>query len=80
MAGNVLEWVADWYGEHYYGTLPLDKPVDDPRGPQSGTMRVLRGGSFYGDTGDLRAAYRYRDAPGYRSNVIGFRCVREVVP
>jgi formylglycine-generating enzyme required for sulfatase activity len=79
MAGNVWEWVGDWYGEHYYGTMPLDKPVDDPRGSQS-TLRVLRGGSFYIDTGYLRAANRDRDAPGYRYSVIGFRCVREVVP
>ena len=80
MAGNVLEWVADWYGEHYYGTLPLDKPVDDPRGPQSGTMRVLRGGSFNVVSRYLRAAYRYSYAPGVWFYSIGFRCVREVVP
>jgi formylglycine-generating enzyme required for sulfatase activity len=81
MAGNVWEWAADWYDEGYYGTLPLDKPADDPRGPQSGEVRVLRGGSFGCVVSrDLRAAYRFRVEPDGRNYYIGFRCVREVVP
>jgi len=80
MAGNVWEWVADRYDENYYATLPSDKPAEDPRGPQSGKVRVLRGGSFFFDSSYLRAADRYWLEPDFRYSVIGFRCVREVVP
>jgi formylglycine-generating enzyme len=76
MAGNVWDWAADWFDEHYYGS----SPPDDPRGPHSGTMRVLRGGSFFLNARGLRAANRDRGAPGYRYFGIGFRCVREVLP
>jgi formylglycine-generating enzyme required for sulfatase activity len=77
MVGNVWEWVADWYDAKYYTTLPLNEPTEDPPGPQSGKLRVLRGGSFLSDSRGLRAASRHFFAPGAEYKGLGFRCLRE---
>jgi len=70
MHGNVFEWCQDWYGEY------APEPVTDPTGPSSGEFRVLRGGSWDGEAGDLRSAYRHRLTPGYRYGHEGFRVAR----
>lgn len=72
MAGNVWEWVGDWYSSTYY----LDSPYVNPQGPSSGTYKVLRGGSWYFDWKVLRTASRNGDNPGtlIRDIGIGFRC------
>ena len=67
MHGNVLEWCEDWYGDYPSG------PQVDPRGPATGALRVLRGGSWYGDGRLCRSAYRGGDVPGSRSHIFGFR-------
>lgn len=72
--GNVWEWVNDWYGENYYPA----SPERDPRGPDRGQLRVLRGGSWFYDPRYVRVSYRNRDYPALRNNYIGVRCAREV--
>ena len=72
MAGNVWEWVNDWYSGGYYSV----SPGSNPPGPDTGTVKVLRGGAWYDYDGKLRVAYRYDDyLPTVQSYFIGFRCV-----
>ena len=73
MAGNVWEWVNDRYSATYY----QNSPKVDPAGPESGTARCFRGGSWYGSATNLRSALRGLNVPAYRSDSLGFRVVRE---
>ena len=72
MAGNVAEWVIDWYDDSYYGV----SPITNPPGPATGTFRVLRGGSWFHSARDLRTAARYADYPNNHDQSVGFRCAR----
>ncbi len=71
MAGNVLEWTADWYDETYYKT----SPKENPQGPDFGYKRTIRGGSWGDDMSNIRVFIRWGLIPVTRSNNLGFRCV-----
>ena len=73
MSGNVLEWVWDWKSDYPKGS------VKDPKGPSSGSYRVLRGGSWPYDAGTARVALRFGFFPGDRNGNSGFRLSRSAL-
>ena len=71
MHGNVEEWCADWYDEHYYGA----SQGNDPQGPTTGRFRVCRGGSWLGGSLPTMSAHRGFSPPESRFDSLGFRVV-----
>jgi formylglycine-generating enzyme required for sulfatase activity len=73
LAGGMWEWCGDWYADDYYAR----SPAADPQGPETGTLRVKRGGAWMSQPNWVRATYRDRGAPWSRNADHGLRCVQE---
>jgi formylglycine-generating enzyme required for sulfatase activity len=75
LAGNLYEWVADWYDETFYTT----QPTINPRGPVEGTVKVQRGGSYINGPYRLRSAFRTKSDPTEHDAHVGFRCAQDAL-
>ena len=69
-AGNAAEWCWDWSGSY------ANRTSNNPTGPATGTVRIVRGGSWSNAATGLRCAFRDSLAPASSNTVVGFRCVR----
>jgi formylglycine-generating enzyme required for sulfatase activity len=74
MLGSALEWVSDWYDEHYYQS----SPSEDPTGPASGQARILRGGAWDSPAAHVRASIRHGRPPNNYWFSFSFRCGGDV--
>lgn len=72
MTGNAWEWTADFYEQDYYSY----SESADPKGPNAGFYRVIRGGGFYSGPAELRIQNRHWFSPNFAEVSVGFRCAR----
>ena len=73
ISGNVWEWCSDWYKDAYE-----PNKIQNPQGPQTGTYRIIRGGSWNTGKTSNTIAYRYADRPSVHNACLGFRVARSV--
>jgi formylglycine-generating enzyme required for sulfatase activity len=72
--GNVWEWTSDYYGDEYYSS----SPVENPKGPERGRFKVIRGGSWHSGAMCVQTYYRNGLSPSWIDFAVGFRCVKDV--
>lgn len=76
MAGNVVEWVQDYYDKEYYRV----SPYKNPSGPRDGKFCVIRGGGWHSGKYCNRAVHRNALIPSWVDFAVGFRCVKDIKP
>ena len=74
ITGNVWEWTTDFYSSDYYSS----SPVDNPKGPDRGRFKVIRGGSWHSGAMCVQTYYRNGLSPSWVDFAVGFRCVKDV--
>jgi formylglycine-generating enzyme required for sulfatase activity len=74
ITGNVWEWISDFYGSDYYAS----SPSENPKGPERGRFKVIRGGSWHSGAMCVQTFYRNGLSPSWVDFAVGFRCVKDV--
>ena len=74
MSGNAREWVQDWYAKDYYQTAS----THNPKGPETGLLKVIRGGSWHSSASDIRTGARGKGGFALKTHGTGFRCAKDV--